>query len=171
MDLMELLWDIEVIAHNKNPKGMVEGKCPNFNFNHIAHSSMGLGLMYFIPHRCFPIPELIEIIKKAFDPTTRVARDLQGNTILSLDPNLVARSFSPPTPMFTPIPMDWDIIPSSNVRINIVAWLNRNVSGTVSFMEFPNFKVPLSNFFAHLQLLSSMLSIAVGERLDIYVSP
>jgi len=76
IDSMELVWDTEIIAHNKNTKGMAEGKCPIFSPNHIAHSPMGSRIMYFIPHRCFPILELMELVKGAFDPTTRVARDL-----------------------------------------------------------------------------------------------
>lgn len=85
VDSMELLWDTEITTSNKNLKGIAEGKCPIFIFNHIAHSPMGLSLMYFIPHRCFPILELIEVVKGAYNSTTRVARDLQGNTILILD--------------------------------------------------------------------------------------
>jgi len=89
IDSMELRWDIEIMAHNKNPKGIVEGKCPSFSLNHIAHAQMGSWLMYFIPHRCFPIPKLIELVKGAFHPTTRVVRDLKGNAILSLKPSLM----------------------------------------------------------------------------------
>lgn len=50
VDLMDLLWDIEITTFNKNLKGTVEGKCPIFTFNHIAHLTMGSGLMYFVPH-------------------------------------------------------------------------------------------------------------------------
>ena len=76
IDSMELLWDIEITVHNKNPKGTAKGKCPAFSPSHIAHAPMGSGLMYFIPHRCFPIPKLIELVKGAFDRITRIARDL-----------------------------------------------------------------------------------------------
>jgi len=75
IDSMELLQDTKIIAQNKNPKGTVEGKCPNFIFNHIAHSPIGLRLMYFIPHRCFLALELVELVKRAFDSTSRVVRD------------------------------------------------------------------------------------------------
>lgn len=171
MDSMELLWDTNITMWNKNPKGIIEGKCPNFSFNHIAHSPMGSGIMYFISHRCFLIFELVEVIKGAFNPATKIARDLQGKNILSLDPKSVARAFSPPTPMFSPIPVDWYMVPSSNVRANIMVWLNKKVSGTINFMEFPSFEVPIFNFSTHLQLLLSMLAITAGERLDRYVSP
>jgi len=76
IDLMEFIWDIEIMIHNKNPKGTAEGKCPTFNPSHIAHAPMGLRLMYFITHKCFPILELIELVKGAFAPMTRVTRDL-----------------------------------------------------------------------------------------------
>lgn len=102
VDSIELLWDIEITTSNKNLKGTAEGKCPIFTFNHITHSPMGSGLMYFVPHQCFSIPELIEVVKGAYDPTTKVARDLQGNTILSLDPMSIATTFCPTPPMYTP---------------------------------------------------------------------
>lgn len=171
MDSMELLWDTEITAQNKNPKGTAEGKCPNFSFNHIAHSPMGSGLMYFIPHRCFLAPELIEIIRGAFDPVTRIVRDLQGRTILNLDSISVAKAFNPPAPMCSLLNIDWYIMPSSNLRANIIAWLNKNAAGAMNFVEFPNSELPLSNFSAHLQLLLSMLAIATGEETDRYVSP
>jgi len=71
-----LLWDTEITTHNKNPKGTTEGKCLAFSLNHIAHALMGLGLMYFIPYKCFPILELIKLVKGAFDLITMIARDL-----------------------------------------------------------------------------------------------
>lgn len=150
IDSMELLWDTEITAHNKNPKGTPEGKFPTFSPSHITHAPMGLGLMYFIPHRCFPIPELIELVKGAFNPATRIARDLQGNVILNLDPSSVASAFNPPPPMSIFVSVNWDMIPSSNVQMNIVAWINRNVSRNVKFMELPSVEVPLSNFSLHL---------------------
>lgn len=171
VDSMELLWDMEITTSTKNPKGIAEGKCPIFTFNHIAHSPMGLGLMYFVPHRCFPILELVEVVKGAYDPATRVARDLQGNAILSLDPMSIATAFCPPPPMYTPLLVNWDMKPSSNMRPKILEWLNKNTRGTANFRELPSAEVPLSNFSAHLQLLLSMLSIMVGERTDRYVSP
>lgn len=103
IDSMELLWDTKIIAYNKNTKGIVEGKYPTLSPSHIAHALMGSRLMYFIPHKCFPIPKWIELVKGAFDPTTKVAKDLQGNAILSLDPSSIANAFSLSTPMSTPV--------------------------------------------------------------------
>lgn len=131
---------------------------------------MGLGLMYFVPHRCFPIFELIELIKEAFDPSTRITRDLKGNNILCLDLISIAKAFNPPAPMFKPLLVKWDIRPSLNVRANIVAWLDRNVKGVASFLEFSSSEVPLSNFNAHLQLLLSMLAMVARHKTDRYVS-
>lgn len=170
IDSMELLWDTKIIAQNKNPKGIAEGKCPIFGFNHIANSPMGSGLMYFIPHRCFPIPKLIEIVKGEFDPTTRVVRNLQGKVVRNLDPTFVANAFSPPSPLFPLISLNWDMIPSSNMRISIMSWLNKNVDGAIYFSELPISEVLLSSFSLHLQLLLSMLSIAIGEKSDRYIS-
>jgi len=72
--------------------------------------------------------------------------------------------------MSTLVSINWDMIPSSNVQMNIIAWLNRNVRENVKFMEFPSAEVPLSNFSSHLQLLLSMLSIVVGESFGRYIS-
>lgn len=150
IDLMELLWDTKIMTHNKNPKGTAEGKCLAFSPNHISHAPMGSGLMYFIPHKCFLIPKLIELVKCAFDPITRIARDLQGNAILNLDPSSVASAFNPPLPMSTPISVNWDMIPNSNIFLNIIAWLNRNMSKNGNFTKFSNAEVPLSKFSSHL---------------------
>jgi len=102
IDSMELLQDTKIIAQNKNSKGIAEGKCPNFSFNHITHAPMGSGLMYFIPHRCFPAPELVDLVKKGFDSTSRTVRDPQGKIVLSLDPPSIVKAFSPPPP--NPLP-------------------------------------------------------------------
>lgn len=110
-------------------------------------------------------------MKGAYDSIARVVRDLQGNTILSLYPMSVATAFNPPHPMYTPLLVNWNMKPNPNVRVKIVEWLSRNARGTMNFIEFPSVEVPLLNFSAHLQLLLSMLSIVVGDRIDKYVSP
>ena len=120
IDSMELLQDTKITAQNKNPKGIAKGKCPNFNFNHIAHAPMGSGLMYFIPHRCFPDPELVDLVKKGFDSTTRTVRDPQGKVILSLDPPAIMKAFSPPPPLSTPMAINWDTRPSANLKANLL---------------------------------------------------
>lgn len=78
-----------------NPKGIVEGKCPIFRFNNIAHAPMGLSLMYFISHRYFPAHELIELIKGAFDPLEMVVRNFHGKIILNLVPKAIVVAFNP----------------------------------------------------------------------------
>lgn len=98
---------------------------------------MGSKLMYFIPHICFPIPKLIEIVKGAFDPTLRVVKDAKGKVVLSLDPPSITKAFIPPPPQSTPMLVIWDMRPSTNMKINLLAWLNRNVEGTMNFIEVP----------------------------------
>lgn len=75
IDSMELLQDTKLTAQNKNPKGIAEGNCSNFSFNHIAHAPMGSGLMYFIPYRCFPTSELVDLVKKGFDSNSRIVKN------------------------------------------------------------------------------------------------
>lgn len=168
IDNMESLWDMGIIVQNKNPKGIIESKYSIFGFNHIAHALMGLGLMYFIPHRFLPAPELIEVIKGAFDPVERVVRDLHGRVVLSLVPRAFVATFNPLEPFLIPIPLNWEIRPSTNMRMNILSWINKHSS--TNFIELTSSEVLLSNFSSHLQLLLSMLSIVVKEKLDRYIS-
>ena len=57
------------------------------------------------------------------------------------------------------------------MKTNLLTWLNRNAKGAMSFMKVLQSKVLLSSFNSHLQLLLSMLLIAVEEKFDGYILP
>lgn len=168
---MELLQDTKITSQNKKSKGIAESKCPNFSFNHISHASMGLKLMYFIPHKCFPTLELVELVKRAFDSTWMAVRDPQGKVVLNLYPPSIVKAFSPPPPQSTPMLVTYDTRPSANRRTNLLVWLKKNAKGAMSFIEVPQSEVLMSNFNLHVQLLLSMLSIAIAKQSDRYISP
>lgn len=65
--------------------------------------------------------------------------------------------------------VNWDTKSSSNMKINLLTWLNRNVEGAMNFVKVPHSKLLLSSFSSHLQLLLSMLSITAGEQSDRYI--
>ena len=148
IDSMESLWDTKITTKNKNPKGMGESKFPIFGFNHIAHAIMGLGLMYFIWHKCFPASKSMELVKGDLEPSERVVRNLQGKAILNLVLKALVATFNPPFPYDIPISLNWDIMPSTPMRINILSWMNKNFS--TNFIEVPNTEVLLSYFSLHL---------------------
>lgn len=55
------------------------------------------------------------------------------------------------------------------MRTNFLVWLNKNVEGAMSFVEVLQSKVLLSNFNSHVELLLSMLSVAVREQSNRYI--